>query len=795
MTPNAARKNRSPSSTSRLSREVRFLRVLCTTTLVVLTGLLLVEETIRLRHGRNMSTDASYVNLAGRQRTLSLQIVGRGLDLLAKDKELFQAESATLLEELQRFTEEFQESHQALTQTRPFGLQSRNSETVRELFQSLQPHYQRLVDAAQTILQRQADPAWDDSDRQVVLGELRESADQFLPIMDRLASAYESDLQAGLSWNERVSGILTTTTITLVVLAFFVLVRPMLRRSMEAAAMTELALAESERATREASQLAAFARHSTNAMIRTDKNRHITWINEGFSRITGYPTQEAVGKSPGELLQCEQTDPKVVQAMRRALNAGHSFRGRILNRSKSGQDYWLDLEIIPEFDQDANVTGFIAIESDVTELVKAKEEAESARRLADKANRAKSEFVANMSHEIRTPMTAILGFTDLMTGEIADDPEQSADAVRTIQTNARHLLTIINDILDVSKLDAGQLKIESVETNPIQIVEEAARLSRPNADQKNIDFHVRYETPVPERIESDPTRLRQILLNLISNAIKFTKQGSVTVVVRYDEANQQLKLAVSDTGIGMTATQRDTIAKFAAFQQADMSTARKYGGTGLGLHITSELTRLLGGQLEVDSTFGEGTTFTATLAAKPAEDANRWVPGQTQAAESDPGATADADLSDLMRETVLDGTRILLAEDGPDNQRLVSHYLRKAGAEVEICENGRQAVQRLVDSDDQKTIDLVLMDMQMPELDGYEATRQLREQGFDVPIIALTAHAMAGDRERCLNAGCDDYVTKPIDPVQLLTTCGRLAGAPATGESPTVRDAAVSTLA
>ena len=788
-------KDRPPCSSSRLSGEVRFLQFLCSTTLVVLTLLLLIEEGIRHHHGRTMSTDAWRINLAGRQRTLSQQIAERGLELLAVDRGLIEGNTATSIVSLQKLIKEFQASHEKLTRPNQFDIQVSKSAQIQALYDSLQPDYQRLIDRSQTILRNAGNGSRSMTDQQKIVLDLREAAAQFLPVMDRIVSAYETDLRARMAWNERISGILTTAMVATVIIAFFGLVRPLLRRSMEAAEMTEHALADSKRATRKASQLAAFARHSTNAMIRTDAQRRILWVNEGFSRITGFRPEEALEKVPGDLLQCERTDPEVVRAMRAALDAGQPFRGRILNRSKSGKDYWLDLEIIPEHDENSRVTGFIAVESDVTELVAAKEEAEAARRQADKANRAKSEFVANMSHEIRTPMTAILGYTDIMAREITGEPGQSADAIRTIQTNAKHLLTIINDILDVSKLDAGQLKIESVETNPIQIVEEVSRLSRPDAVQKQIDFQVEYHIPIPERIESDPTRIRQILLNLVSNAIKFTEKGSVCIHVSYGESRQQFIMAVADTGIGMTPQQRDTIAKFAAFQQADMSTARKFGGTGLGLHICSALTRLLGGCLKVDSEYGKGTTFTATITAKAGKNAERWISGQPQIATDGLQAEPGGDASALIQQSVLNGIRILLAEDGPDNQRLISHYLRKAGADVEICENGRQAVQRLTDSTESQPIDLVLMDMQMPELDGYQATSQLRERGIDLPIIALTAHAMAGDRQKCLDAGCNDYVTKPIDPARLLTICGKLAGVPALRCQPVVNDVAVSTLA
>ena len=373
---------------------------------------------------------------------------------------------------------------------------------------------------------------------------------------------------------------------------------------------------------------------------------------------------------------------------------------------------------------------------------------------AEAAARAKTELLANMSHELRTPMTAILGFTEVLAddGLFTRDPPRAREAVEIIRSNGAHLLTLINDILDAAKLDGGHLSIEAVSLAPARLIEETLRELEPAARAKGLELEVDVSS-CPASISSDPARIRQILLNLVGNALKFTHAGGVTVRVVHVPSSKLLKIDVEDTGIGMSPEQAAKISSFEPFHQADGSSARQFGGTGLGLYISSALTRLLGGQLEVRSEIGVGTTFTASFST------GDGAPELPKPPPLPPGPTT------------LEGLRVLVAEDNPVNQRLIRHILERAGAQVTMCENGMIAIEALEAQSNSEGFDLIVMDMQMPVLDGPSTVRRLRSAGVKLPILALTANARDEDREQCRAAGYDAFLTKPIDRALLLRQC------------------------
>lgn len=412
--------------------------------------------------------------------------------------------------------------------------------------------------------------------------------------------------------------------------------------------------------------------------------------------------------------------------------------------------YWISILGIFAFLLSIIISRFVAqaVEDKNKELSHTNENMEKAFKKAEEATVIKSEFLATMSHEIRTPLTAIIGFAETMLFK-EQTVYQRLAATKTIIRSGKHLLQIINDILDLSKIEANKLEYEKIDLSPFELLSDIKLLVQPAAVDKGLGFSINYIFPLPDKINSDPLRLKQVLINLCNNAIKFTEKGYVVINVSCDFDEEKIIFEVVDSGIGITKEQQEVI--FKAYQQADSSTTRKFGGTGLGLSLSKTLAENLGGSLTAYSEFGKGSQFRLTLNDKSIATAGVVYDRShiTDAINDEHINTDSVNLNGL----------VLLAEDNKDNQELLLIYLRRMGLDVVTADNGQKAVNAAHNN----KIDLILMDMRMPVMGGLEATILLRQQGFAKPIIALTANAMSEERKACTDAGCNDFIAKPVD--------------------------------
>ncbi|MCC5824321.1 MAG: PAS domain-containing protein [Phycisphaerales bacterium] len=477
----------------------------------------------------------------------------------------------------------------------------------------------------------------------------------------------------------------------------------------------------------------------------------------------------------------EDARPTIAAAIENAMRTGEPWDLELPLITAAGREIWVhtQCEAVREGGRVIRLRGAI---QDITHAHRSREELalravelEHLRDEAEAANRAKSEFIANMSHEIRTPLTSILGYTELIRD--GDDKAESAEwrrtTAETILAAGDHLMTVINDILDISKIEAGQMTVDQTPTELARIVREVLRISSVRAEAKRVRLDAVLSAPVPDTIVIDPTRLRQILMNLLGNAVKFTECGSITLRIGREQAGgeDRLLIDIEDTGPGITEDQHGRL--FCKFSQADASLTRRHGGTGLGLVLSKRFANLMGGDVSLLwSRAGEGSCFRIDLPLRPAEGAGRLESLEEPSPVPAPARpAAQAPMAAVAGSHALRG-RILLAEDGPDNQRLITFHLRKAGADVDIADNGAVALELVrIAAAEGRPYDLLLTDIQMPEMDGHTLARILRESGSDLPIVALTAHAMPEDRQRCIDSGCDDYATKPIDRAALIETC------------------------
>ena len=436
-------------------------------------------------------------------------------------------------------------------------------------------------------------------------------------------------------------------------------------------------------------------------------------------------------------------------------------RSETLNLPIDHEIFWNELVITPVRNDKGELSNFIGVQFDVTKHLKEEQQLAHARDIAEAANTAKSSFVANMSHEIRTPLTTIVGMTEMLLDQ--ENDKSKLDTLQLIHQSSRHLASLVNDVLDLSKIEAEKLESELGEVELMRVIEDVAASMHYRAKEKGLSFDLVYEGMIPETIRTDAVRLRQVLFNLGGNAIKFTEKGGVTVRCKLvdRESRPMLQIAVEDTGIGFKNSQVNEL--FEKFKQVDDSLTRRQGGSGLGLFISRRIVELIGGRLAAKGKPGVGSVFTLDL---PTGDlSSRTMIDPNSLRSQDEGFEIKAEVNDYR----LDGKRILVAEDTRGIQMLLKRVLENAGAEVEVAADGQMAVDVLSEKDNENSsYDLFVLDMHMPRLSGYDTASAIRRRGITAPIIALTASAMRGDREKCLAAGCDDYLTKPIDRQKLL---------------------------
>lgn len=486
---------------------------------------------------------------------------------------------------------------------------------------------------------------------------------------------------------------------------------------------------------------------SQMGMLQTKKSGEIRYVNQGVLRIFGYSEEELIGKNVSLLLPERFRDVFIKQMAEychdpKAINVSGLYNP--VGLTKAGKEVPLEISLIPiEVDGE---TGVLQGMIDVS-LRRAIQQIEQDKVAAELANQAKSNFVANMSHEIRTPLAAIAGYSELL----EQDPSHSADFIGVIRRNVKHLTALVNDILDMAKIEANQLGLERVTVDLRSELSTVLSTCAPLAKPKGITIATSFEEPLPDIVWTDGTRLRQVLLNVIGNAVKFTDRGNVQVTVRMGEAREGaaasvvILFIVTDTGYGISPDKQSKI--FEPFCAESAAVVRKDGGSGLGLALSRNLARLMGGDVVLrKSELGKGSSFEISIVSNPPQNSL-----------SAP-LTSSRPLTEEKTAKRLQDLSVLLVEDSPDVRLLFKSLLESKGVHVEVAEDGEESIEKAMDH----AYDVVLMDVQMPKLGGREATQKLRGMGCHIPIVALTAHATKEEKERCLAAGMDEYCTKPI---------------------------------
>ncbi|GLS91726.1 hypothetical protein GCM10007916_27960 [Psychromonas marina] len=494
----------------------------------------------------------------------------------------------------------------------------------------------------------------------------------------------------------------------------------------------------------ESTRLARVAKYMRDAVLFTDVELNIIWVNSAFEAMTGFKKEEVAGFKASQFLQGPETDPKTVEKIRTIIGNREFGTFEIVTYGKNRAPYWLEVQVSPLFNEQGDLEGFMAVKRDISSRKALEETLKQSAKKAEAANVAKSQFLASMSHELRTPMNGVLGMSELIKDSTLT-PEQH-EMVNTLLSSGKHMLSVLNDILDFSKIEAGKLNLNFSSFSLCELEAEVSQIYQALCDEKGLTFNLTFAEDERYVCVADKVRIQQILQNLLNNAWKFTQQGQISAsikVVKKGEA-AQIELVVSDTGIGIKKEKQSII--FQPFSQAENDTTRRFGGTGLGLSIVSELINAMQGTIELESTLGVGSQFTVIIPIKLGER-----------------------LKDIKRNmsSIFDGAglKALIVEDNKINITVLTMFLKKRGITCEVAENGQEGVEKIKNY----PFDLVMMDNHMPVMDGIEATKIIKALRLDREplIIGCTADAFEQTRIDMLNAGCKDVVTKPIHTSRL----------------------------
>ena len=500
------------------------------------------------------------------------------------------------------------------------------------------------------------------------------------------------------------------------------------------------------------------------ALIVVDKRGDIVLANAAFAELNGRTAESLLGVNASSLdWICSDDEPNSYPWIA-ALNNGDIARRVMIGfKDSQGQERKFMVNCSPVTGAKGRIGGVLISMDDITLLEEKERLLRKSMLVAEEANNAKSNFLSNMSHEIRTPMTAILGFTEVLKRGFNLSETDKHRHLHTISNSGEHLLELINDVLDLSKVESGAMDVESIPVNAVEISYEVVKVLQVKADEKNIDLELEILNRFPSEIESDPSRLRQVITNLVGNAIKFTEVGSVKVTLSYQESTNTIEISIVDTGIGMTPSQQESI--FDAFTQADVSITRRFGGTGLGLSISHKLVEAMGGTLEVSSSLGQGSSFVVTLDKGNVQSCELLAPEELLASLSALNVTNNSSWQ-------FSNASVLVVDDGLENRELLSLVLGELGLNLTLAENGLEGLELATANE----YDTILMDIQMPVMDGNEAVKAMRSSGVTVPVIALTANAMKGYEEQLKSSGFSHYLTKPIDLDRLTELLASLLG-------------------